>query len=135
MPLTVAKLAGSADISTDTVRYYEKIGLLKEAPRNSSGYRVYDDSAVERLRFVRGGQRLGLKLAEIRELLEIRDDGLCPCGHADDLLAQRIAGLDEEIAQLSAMRDELQAIAESRADDGDCVQTFVRLEKKAKISP
>lgn len=130
MTLTVAGLAGRTGISTDTVRYYEKIGLLDEAPRNSSGYRIYDDVAVERVRFVRVGQRLGLRLEEIRELLEIRDRGLCPCGHADELVALRIAGLDEEIAHLTAMRHELQALVDARAADGSCVQTLVEIEPK-----
>ncbi|MEO7555525.1 MAG: heavy metal-responsive transcriptional regulator [Acidimicrobiales bacterium] len=125
MTITVAGLAGRAGVSADTVRYYERIGLLEAAPRNSSGYRIYDEAAVERIRFVRSGQRLGLRLDEVRELLEIRDRGLCPCGHADELIERRITGLDDEIVHLTKMRDELQTMVSARAVGGSCVQTLM----------
>ena len=83
MTLTVSKLAARASLTADTIRYYERAGLLP-ASRTESGYRAYVDEAVEILRFIKGAQRIGLRLQEIKELLDIRDRGLCPCGHTED---------------------------------------------------
>lgn len=112
MAKTISKLAADLGLKTDTIRYYERIGLLPEPDRSPGNYRQYDSSAADRLRFIKGGQRLGLKLEEIRELLEIRDTGLCPCGHTATLLHRRIADLDEELERLSALRHELAEMVE-----------------------
>ena len=89
------------------MRYYEKVGLLRPTERSPSGYRLYDEAAVERLNFVRGAQQVGLRLREIAELLEVMDRGQCPCGHTDALLRSRIADLDQELAELTTLRAEL----------------------------
>src|SRR5690349_24171477 len=81
--LRVAELADAVGLSPDTIRYYERAGLLPPPARTRAGYRAYDASAVERLRFIQGAQRLGLKLGDIRDLLAVRDTGTCPCGPAE----------------------------------------------------
>ena len=105
--LTVSKLAEEAGTSADTVRYYERIGLLPEAARSASGYRLYGGEAVERLRFIMRAQRFGLRLEAIGELLDVRERGLCPCGHTRRLLVDRVAELDEELASLARLRDDI----------------------------
>lgn len=110
MNLKVSELAERAGVSADTVRYYEKEGLLREPERTQSGYRQYDDAALERLHFIRGAQTLGLKLGDIKELLAIRDRGACPCGHTKQLLEQRVAELDAEIRDLRALKRELRSM-------------------------
>jgi DNA-binding transcriptional MerR regulator len=102
--MTVAELARVAGSSTDAVRHYERVGLLPPPPRSASGYRRYDVSAIDRLRFIQGAQRLGLRLREIKELLSIRDTGTCPCGDAAVLLRDRIAEIDSEMARLADLR-------------------------------
>lgn len=102
--LTVSKLAEQAGTSADTVRYYERIGLLPETERSASGYRLYGDEAVERLRFIKQAQRFGLRLEAIGELLDVRRRGLCPCGHTRRMLEERVAELDEEMASLARLR-------------------------------
>src|SRR5918992_3569756 len=67
MSLRVSELAGQAGLTTDTVRYYERVGLLPEPPRSASGYRQYDEELADRLRFIKGAQRFGLRLGEIKE--------------------------------------------------------------------
>jgi DNA-binding transcriptional MerR regulator len=99
MDLTVSKLAREVGLTADTVRYYEKAGLLPAPARTPAGYRVYHEDDVERLRFIRGAQRIGLRLRE-KELLDIRDRGLCPCGHTEDLLRRRVSEIDAEITRL-----------------------------------
>ena len=106
--LTVSRVADEAGISADAVRYYERIGLLSEPGRSAAGYRLYDDDVVERLRFIKRAQRLGLRLEEIGELLEIQERGLCPCGHTRGLLERRASQLDAEMAAMAQLRDDIQ---------------------------
>ena len=133
MDLTVSALAALAGLSADTVRYYERLGLLPTPPRNAAGYRLYDGPAVERLRFIKGAQRVGLRLREVRELLEVMDRGRCPCGHTQALLQQRLTEVDAELARLGGLRAELarllaqgaqQACQAVTAAEWWCVQEF-----------
>ena len=110
--LTVSKLAEQAGTSADTVRYYERIGLLPETERSPSGYRLYGDEAVERLRFIKQAQRFGLRLEAIGELLDVRRRGLCPCGHTRRMLEERVAELDEEMSSLARLRADIATMIE-----------------------
>ena len=105
--LTVSKLAELVEVAPDTIRYYEKEGLIPEPERSVSGYRLYPEAAAGRVRFIRNGQAMGLKLAQIKELLEIRDQGGCPCGHTTKIITLRLAELDREISRLQEMRTQL----------------------------
>lgn len=110
MALRVSDVASQAGVSPDAIRFYERKGLLPAPTRSSSGYRQFDEGAVRRVHFIKGAQSLGLKLAEIRELLEIQDKGACPCGHTRALVERRISEIDQEIEQLRELRSELQAL-------------------------
>jgi DNA-binding transcriptional MerR regulator len=79
--VTVSTLARQVGVGPDTIRYYERVGLLPTPTRTPAGYRRYDDDIADRVRFIKGAQRLGLRLREIAELLQVRDRGGCPCGH------------------------------------------------------
>lgn len=105
--MRVAELARQVGVRLDTVRYYERTGLLAPPPRTPSGYRQYPASAAERIRFIRDCQRLGLTLREIASLLAVRDTGECPCEPADELLQRHIAEIDAEMARLARLRSEL----------------------------
>jgi DNA-binding transcriptional MerR regulator len=107
MALTVSALADQVGLSADTVRYYERVGLLPEPARSAAGYRLYDQDAVGRLRLIKGAQRAGLRLREIGELLQVADRGLCPCGHTETLLRQRLAEVRAELDRLRALETEL----------------------------
>ena len=111
--LRVAELAAAVGVRPDTIRYYERVGLLPPPARTSGGYRSYAPAAVERLRFIQGAQRLGLRLADIRDLLAVRDTGECPCEPAEQLLRRRLAEVDAQIAELVALRHEMAAMAEA----------------------
>jgi DNA-binding transcriptional MerR regulator len=112
-PLTVSDLARQAGVSPDTVRYYDRVGLLPTADRSPSGYRLYPPDVVERVRFIRGAKSLGLQLQHIALLLDVMDRGRCPCGHTEALLRGRLAAIDEEIASLSRLRDELERLLDT----------------------
>jgi len=124
---TISALAGSLGLSPDTVRYYERLGLLPQAERTAAGYRVFGEEAVERLNFICAGKRMGLRLADIKELLDVLDRGQCPCGHTQDLVERRLLEVDTEIEQLSAVRSQLlglkkrnQECLDAVADDWYC---------------
>jgi DNA-binding transcriptional MerR regulator len=107
MTQTISALAASLGLSADALRYYVRIGLLRPPARSPAGYRVYDDQAAERLQFIKGLQRTGLRLSDVKELLEVRDRGQCPCGHAQLLVHRRLAEVEAEIAGLEALRTQL----------------------------
>jgi DNA-binding transcriptional MerR regulator len=122
MALTVSALAGQAGLSADTVRYYERVGLLPEPARSAAGYRLYDHSAVDRLRLIKGAQRAGLRLREIGELLQVADRGQCPCGHTETLLRERLAEVQAELERLGALEADLTRLLEQQPD-GPCPET------------
>jgi DNA-binding transcriptional MerR regulator len=111
--LRVAELAAAAGVSPDTIRYYEKAGLLLPPSRTGAGYRVYDHAALDRMQFIQGSQRLGLKLRDIRDLLAIRDTGVCPCEPAEELLRRRLSELDAELTRLTALRGQMVAMLDA----------------------
>jgi DNA-binding transcriptional MerR regulator len=117
--LSVSALAKRVGVGADTVRYYERAGLLPAPERTAADYRIYDESAVDRLRFIQGAQRLGLRLREIKTLLEVRDTGRCPCEPAEQLLGNHIAEIDRELARLRSLRGELVAMVD-RLPSQDC---------------
>jgi DNA-binding transcriptional MerR regulator len=106
-PLSVGQLAARAGVRSDTIRYYERVGLLPEPDRTDGDHRRYGAADLDRLLFIRGAQRLGLRLAEIRELLAVRDTGTCPCGPAEVLLRRHVSEIDKELRRLAALRAEL----------------------------
>jgi DNA-binding transcriptional MerR regulator len=117
--LRVAELAAAVGVGSDTIRYYEKFGLLLRPQRTPAGYRIYDKAVVDRLQFIQGAQRLGLTLLDIKNLLAIRDTGVCPCEPAETLLRRRLADLDAELARLTALRDQMVAMVDA-LPAGDC---------------
>jgi DNA-binding transcriptional MerR regulator len=111
--LTIAQVAAGAGVRPDTLRYYERTGLVPTPPRTTGAHRRYPETTVERLRFIRSAQRLGLRLAEIRELLAVRDTGECPCEPAEVLLRRHLAEIDTELARLTRLRVEVAGMLDS----------------------
>jgi DNA-binding transcriptional MerR regulator len=116
MALTVSALADQVGLSADTVRYYERVGLLPEPARSAAGYRLYDHDVIGRLRLIKGAQRAGLRLREIGELLQVADRGQCPCGHTETLLRERLAEVRAELDRLRALEAELTRLLEHYPD-------------------
>lgn len=96
--LRIGELASAAGVSTDAVRYYERLKILPRPSRTRAGYRLYSEEDVERLRFIKQAQSLGLSLDEVKELLPARRAGLSECERVRDLLAAKLAELDTKIA-------------------------------------
>jgi MerR family transcriptional regulator, mercuric resistance operon regulatory protein len=118
-----SEVADQAGVNAQTLRYYERRGLLPEPPRSPGGYREYPVSAVSVLRFVKRAQELGFTLTEIEELLELAEGGPDSCARARSLAETHTAGLEAKIADLRRMRDSLGALiatCELPRADRDC---------------
>ncbi len=117
--MTIGKLAKAADVAIDTVRYYEREGLLPKPHRTASGYRVYAEDSVRRLRFIRRAKALGFQLSDIASLLRLTDnDGASASVRA--LTLQHLELVNHKIEDLLNVRDALQTLAD-RCDGEGCI--------------
>lgn len=104
----IGELAERTGLRRDTIRYYEALGVLPEAPRTESGYRLYDHDDVDRLAFVGQAQTLGLTLEEIREILDVVDAGRKPCVHVRERLEARLEETRRCIRDLHRLEQRLE---------------------------
>ncbi|MBS1265984.1 MAG: Mercuric resistance operon regulatory protein [Acidimicrobiaceae bacterium] len=120
--MRIGEVADAVGLPTRTVRYYERRGLLPEPERAANGYRVYDDQALSRLRFIRTAQAAGLTLAEIRSIIALRDDGSVPCEHVGALLKAKLAEVGDRMGQLQRLEADLARLIQRsrRLDPADC---------------
>jgi len=109
--LTIGKVAHRAGLAIDTVRYYEREGLLEKPGRTTSGYRNYTTDAVVRLRFIRQAKDLGFSLSEIKELLALRVTPGKSCADVKARAEAKIADVEQRIAQLNRMKRALVKLA------------------------
>ncbi len=109
--LTIGQLAKAAGVGVETLRFYERKGLLPPPPRTRSGYRRYPADAVARVRFIRRAKELGFSLAEIRELLAMRIDPGRSCADVRAIARAKIADVEAKIADLTRMRAVLRRLA------------------------
>ncbi len=119
----IGGLSERSGVSRDTIRYYEASGVLPEADRSRSGYRIYGSGDVDRIAFVSQAQTLGLSLEEIVEILNIIDDGGEPCPHVLGLLSARLEEIRERIRglrELEARLEERLARGESATSGSGC---------------
>jgi len=110
--LKIGDVARSAKLSIDTVRFYEREGLLGRVRRSSAGQRQYDAETVRRLAFVRRATALGFSLAEVKSLLTLRVSSRTPCERVRDRALTKLADIDRRIAELHEMRDALARLAQ-----------------------
>jgi len=102
--MRIGELAAATGATTKTLRFYEESGLLPPPERAANGYRDYGPDALSRLDFIRRGRAAGLTLAQIREVIDVRDAGEAPCHHVYELLTARVADIDRQIADLDVLR-------------------------------
>ena len=105
--LSIGKLGERTGVNVETIRYYEKIGLLPEPGRSASGYRQYGDEHLRRLHFIRRGRDLGFSIEAIRELLRLAVHPEYPCQDADRMAAEHLAEVERKIAELEKLREAL----------------------------
>ncbi|MFP3915998.1 MAG: heavy metal-responsive transcriptional regulator [Actinomycetota bacterium] len=114
--MRIGEVAKQASVATSAIRFYEDAGLLPEPCRTPSGYRDYDPSVIERIRFIRAGQAVGLTLGALGDVLEIRDRGEAPCRHVTELIRERIEEIESRMRDLRKLRGDLRELAVETGD-------------------
>jgi len=117
-PLTIGRLAKQADVGVDTVRFYERRGLLPKPDRTPAGYRIYSGNTVVRLRFIRRAKSLGFSLDEIKTLLHLQDSG-GPKSTVKELTSRKLAQIDAKVEDLTRIREVLAQLARECSGSGD----------------
>lgn len=120
--MRIGELAAVTGTTTKALRFYEQLGLLPEPDRTASGYRDYQPQLADRIGFIRAAQACGLTLAQVGEILALRDEGRSPCGHVFELVDQRLDEIDTALTRLLNAREELHALRERarHLDPADC---------------
>ncbi|MDE2447572.1 MAG: Cd(II)/Pb(II)-responsive transcriptional regulator [Gammaproteobacteria bacterium] len=133
---TIGALARDTDCPPETIRYYEREGLLPPASRTAGNYRVYSGVHLERLVFIRNCRSLDMTLDEIKQLLLFRDVPQSECGAAHALIDEHIAHIGERIAELEQLQGQLQSLRRQCQPVGDAKKCGIldRLEQKSPSS-
>jgi MerR family transcriptional regulator, copper efflux regulator len=105
--LYIGELSRQTGIPTQTIRYYERLGLLNPPQRTESQYRVYSEEDVERLQFILKAKRFKLSLDEIKKLIDIRVSGILPCADLKVMVKKHLDELDYQIQEMAALRESL----------------------------
>ena len=116
--LRTGEVAAKAGVNVQTLRYYERRGLLQEPQRRSSGYREYPPDAVQLIRFIKRAQELGFTLVEIEELLRLRSDQEAACSEVKSTAEAKIDDIEQKIRHLRAMKCALEVLVASCASEG-----------------
>ena len=111
--LTIGQLGKATATKVETVRYYERIGLLSAPDRTTGNYRAYGADALARLSFIRRARDLGFSLDKVRELLDLSGQQQRDCATVDVLASEHLAEIDRKVADLNALRQELSALITS----------------------
>jgi MerR family copper efflux transcriptional regulator len=122
-PLTIGQVAQKAGVGVETVRFYERQGLLEEPARKESGYRQYPEDVVARLRFIKRAKELGFSLKEIKELLALRVDPATTCREVKKQAQAKIADVEGKIRSLLRMKEalvELTRACRGRGPTSEC---------------
>ncbi|OJX68623.1 helix-turn-helix domain-containing protein [Magnetospirillum sp. 64-120] len=118
--LPIGQMADATGVKVPTIRYYEQIGLLPTPPRSQGNRRLYPESAIQRLRFIRHARELGFEIDAIRQLLDMADQPDQSCADADSIARHHLADIQSKIARLNALGDEVRRMIV------DCSQSSVR---------
>jgi Hg(II)-responsive transcriptional regulator len=111
--LQIGEVAARTGVNVQTLRYYERRGLLTKPERTPSGYRRYAEDAVQMVRFIKRAQALGFSLEEVHRLLDLRDDRVSSCDDVQALATQKIDEIEKKVRRLSALKDALKRLVES----------------------
>ena len=106
----IGSVAKDSGLPIKTIRYYDELGLLKTFGRTEGNYRLFDSDVFGRLRFIKRAQGLGLSLLEIKEFLEVHDQGDLPCDHIRVKLEEKVSQIEQQIQQLQILKQELNGL-------------------------
>ena len=134
---SISELASAGGVPVSTIRHYEREGLLFPAGRSESNYRLYGQTALDRLRFIRAAQGSGLLLDDVKVLLSIRDGGAAPCRDVQVVLSHRLVEIERRLQGLRRVRAALRsAVASCKAAEeaGRC-EVIARFDREASTPP
>ncbi len=114
--LLIGEVAARSGVSRKALRLYEAQGILPPSRRSFAGYRLYASDTLSTLAFVTRARRLGFRLGEIKEIVQMKRSGRCPCPHVLQLVRDKLAALDRTLADLSEVRRGLKRLLESSRD-------------------
>ena len=125
--MRIGEAAEAAGVAAQTIRFYERRGLLPQPPRGPNGYRDHDASVLAQLAFIRSGQAAGLTLVEVASILELRRDGAVPCSHVQSQLVTKREGIRARQRELAALEAEIEGLISrsDRLDPADCTDTKI----------
>ena len=135
--MRIGELATRARVNPKTIRFYEGKGLLPEPRRLASGYRDYGSGDESRLVFIKTAQRLGFTLAEIAEILALKERGEMPCNYVLEVLDHQVADIDQRLGELVTLRSELVALrakADEIRPEGGCYCVLIEHAQAADSS-
>jgi MerR family mercuric resistance operon transcriptional regulator len=125
--MLIGELADLVGLPSQTIRFYERRGLLPQPRREANGYRTYDEATAVRVQFIRAAQAAGLTLVEIRGIVELRDHGTAPCSHVTTLLHSKLDAVRARQQELAALESELEKLIEhsQRLDPANCTESEI----------
>ena len=115
--LTIGQLAKHAQVGVETIRFYEREGLIMEPQRSAAGYRLYAPTAIKRIRFIQRAKDVGFTLKDIRELLMLRQQDGISCQDIQIKAAAKIADIEQKLIELQRMKNALQQMANKCTDE------------------
>lgn len=129
----IGQIAEQVNVAPSTLRFYEREGLIRPAERSRAGYRLYNQAAVEQVRFIRAGQAIGFSLADIKALLVLDEN--TSCQQVQDMIQQRLREVETKLANLRRVKSTLSdALGRCRSSNRGCA-VVTELRGKSKITP
>ena len=104
-------------VGVQTLHFYEREGLITDVPRTRGGYRVYPEPLVERVRFIKQAQAIGLPLADVKEILSLAERGGSPCGRVQEALSEKLVEVDQRLVELRRFRRDLARLVKGAQQD------------------
>lgn len=114
--MTRGEVAEKADVNPETLRYYERKEIIPKPPRSDGGFRIYDESYVDRLRFIQRAKKLGFTLSEIRGLLDLRVDDGATCRDVKEQAEEKLENVETKIRDLRRIQEALSTLIDACAD-------------------
>ena len=135
--MLIGELSAVTGVDSQTIRFYERQGLLPQPRRSANGYRAYDTTAISRLLFIRAAQSAGLALADIAQVLNLRDAGQTPCTHVSRVLEQKLAEVRTRLQELADLAGELEKLIEAgrTLDPSNCGPSDICHTLTSKTEP
>ncbi len=127
----IGELSHESAVNVETIRYYERIGLLQQPARNTSGYRCYQAADIRRLSFIRRGRELGFSIEELKTLLQLADHPQSPCAQADQLAHAHLQQVEARIADLQQMRSVLQSLVGCSSASAEHCRLLETLDRRS----